>query len=254
MPTPRASDPSPQMSIAAPLPLGVTSGCELLDVYVGENRAPAEVLSRLRQHLPCGISLVSVDEIGLNAPSLQSQVRRAEYVVHILGVDAMALREAVVATLASRVLALRVQTRDEGPALRPATAHCRSPAGGVPRRSRPYACVLRAEPERAARADQVAALLGLAEGASDRARRTRSRGSASRAAGLSPVRRGRRMTCAPLSRPPRRDRIQPPRPRARAARTLPLNETGRRQAERLREAPRRRAAHRGLLQPACARR
>src|SRR3972149_119048 len=37
--------PTPQISVAAPLPVGATSGCELADVYLSERVAPAEILS-----------------------------------------------------------------------------------------------------------------------------------------------------------------------------------------------------------------
>ena len=58
--------PSPHISIAAPLPQGVTSKCELLDLYLTDHLAPAETLRRLSEHLPCGMQPLACHEVGLN--------------------------------------------------------------------------------------------------------------------------------------------------------------------------------------------
>lgn len=75
--------PAPQMSMAALLPQGVTSDDEVMDVFVSERVDPARVLERLAPHLPPGISLLRVEEVGPSTASLQSQLRWAEYEVEI---------------------------------------------------------------------------------------------------------------------------------------------------------------------------
>lgn len=156
--------PSPQISIAAPLPQGVTSTCELLDLYLADTLSPADVLRRLSEHLPCGIRPVTGEEVGLNAPSLQSQVRLAEYVVNVSGADTGAIRKAIAAALSARTLPTeyRRETRVKEYDLRPLILDLRLTDGeGGPT----VTMRLRAEPERTARADQVAVLLGLPEDA-----------------------------------------------------------------------------------------
>ena len=71
--------PTAQMSVATLLPLGVTSDCELLDVFLAERREPREAHEDLRRALPEGIEVLSVEEVGVNAPSLQSLVTWAEF-------------------------------------------------------------------------------------------------------------------------------------------------------------------------------
>jgi radical SAM-linked protein len=156
--------PSPHISIAAPLPQGVTSTCELLDLYLTDHLSPTDTLRRLSDHLPCGIKPLAGHEVGLNAPSLQSQIRVAEYVVNVSGADTGAIRKAIAAALSARTLPTEYkrETRVKEYDLRPLILDLRlTDGGGGPT----VVMRLRAEPERSARADQVAALLGLPDDA-----------------------------------------------------------------------------------------
>jgi radical SAM-linked protein len=76
-------NPHPRIQLAAPLPLGVTGGSELMDVVVASPVAPGVVLSRLNAQLPPGISVLQVLPVPFELPSLQSQVRRAQYRVEV---------------------------------------------------------------------------------------------------------------------------------------------------------------------------
>ncbi|MEW6033516.1 MAG: TIGR03936 family radical SAM-associated protein [Chloroflexota bacterium] len=71
--------PHPRLSLAAPLALGVTSEAELMDVYLTRWVSPHNFLHSLRQQLPPGIQLLEANTIPPTVPSLQSQVRFAEY-------------------------------------------------------------------------------------------------------------------------------------------------------------------------------
>jgi len=71
--------PHPRISMAAPLALGVTSEAELMDVYLSRWIAPQNFLSGLRRQIGPGIQVTEASAIPVNAPSLQSQVRFAEY-------------------------------------------------------------------------------------------------------------------------------------------------------------------------------
>jgi len=154
--------PASQISIAAPLPRGVTSNCELLDVFFAETISIEEALRRIAPHLSTGIEASSAEEIGPNAPSLQSQVRWAEYEVMANGIDAPAVRRTICATLEARSLPSeyrrekKVREYDLRPLL--IDLHLLTDTEGCAVVMR-----LRAEPERTARADQVAAALDLPE-------------------------------------------------------------------------------------------
>jgi radical SAM-linked protein len=76
-------NPTPQISLAAPLPVGVTSSCELMDVYLWRRMDLRDFLRRVSRQVVPGTEIVAVREIGLREPSLQSQVRWAQYRVEV---------------------------------------------------------------------------------------------------------------------------------------------------------------------------
>jgi len=76
-------NPHPRLSLAAPLPLGVTSEAELMDVQVHKWVSPHFFTSALSEQLPAGIEIRQVYPVSLTLPSLQSQVRFAEYRVEV---------------------------------------------------------------------------------------------------------------------------------------------------------------------------
>ncbi|MCX5998631.1 MAG: TIGR03936 family radical SAM-associated protein [Chloroflexi bacterium] len=73
--------PHPRISLAAPLPTGVSSEAELMDINLQKTVSPHFFIKAVRQQLPKGIDLIEVQQIPPTSPSLQSQVRCAEYVV-----------------------------------------------------------------------------------------------------------------------------------------------------------------------------
>lgn len=75
--------PHPRISIAAPLPIGVTSEGELLDVVVQRRVSPYYFIKVVSGQMPRGIAIEGVVQVEMGAPSLQSQVRQAEYRVEI---------------------------------------------------------------------------------------------------------------------------------------------------------------------------
>jgi radical SAM-linked protein len=76
-------NPRPRMAIALPLPLGLTGTGELLDVTLSRPVPPHEVVCRISPQLPPELTLRGVEEVDLAAPSLQSQLRAAEYIVRL---------------------------------------------------------------------------------------------------------------------------------------------------------------------------
>ncbi|MEE9285254.1 MAG: TIGR03936 family radical SAM-associated protein, partial [Dehalococcoidia bacterium] len=75
--------PRPRLSIASALPIGVTSEAELLDVYLKRRLSPFYFLQRLEQQIPPAIRVLDARDIPVEWPSLQSQVRQAEYRVTV---------------------------------------------------------------------------------------------------------------------------------------------------------------------------
>lgn len=73
--------PRPRIALAAPLPVGVSSEAEQLDVVLSERVEPAALAKALRAQLPDGLRVLEVEELPLDWPSLQSLVRAAAYEV-----------------------------------------------------------------------------------------------------------------------------------------------------------------------------
>jgi radical SAM-linked protein len=75
--------PHPRISLAAPLAIGVTSSSELMDIYLERRLSPHFFIKSVKEQLPRGIDILEVAEVGVGLPSLQSQIRFAEYKVVI---------------------------------------------------------------------------------------------------------------------------------------------------------------------------
>jgi radical SAM-linked protein len=77
-------NPRPRFHIAAALPLGFTSRCEIADVWLTEEMPISSLLERLQKASPPGLSIQSIIEVPLNWPALQTQVSQAEYSIEFL--------------------------------------------------------------------------------------------------------------------------------------------------------------------------
>ena len=108
-------NPHPRISLAAPLALGVTSEAELMDVVITRYISPQYFTACVSQQLPLGIEIVQVYPIAPTLPSLQSQVRYAEYVVEVeMKEGPKYVTEALASLLAQEHLPWQHQ-RDTGP-------------------------------------------------------------------------------------------------------------------------------------------
>jgi radical SAM-linked protein len=73
--------PQPKINIAAALPLGFSSRCEVMDMKL-EREIPLEGLrEKLQRTLPTGIQVLDLESADERAPALQTQVVAAEYEV-----------------------------------------------------------------------------------------------------------------------------------------------------------------------------
>lgn len=152
-----------QISMAAPLPQGVTSDGELVEIYLSERVEPADALRAVSSRFPPGVEPLTVEEIGVSAPSLQSQLRWAVYEVEIPGYDESKVRAAVEELMAADTLPAeyRRETRVRQYDLRPLVLEL---AVQGSREGRTVLSMrLRAEPEMTGRADQVIMAMGLPE-------------------------------------------------------------------------------------------
>jgi len=75
--------PHPRISLAVPLAVGVTSQAELMDIFCTQWVSPHFFTAAVSQQLPPGIGILQVYPIAPAIPSLQSQVRFAEYQVEV---------------------------------------------------------------------------------------------------------------------------------------------------------------------------
>ena len=93
--------PRPKIALAAPLPVGVTSEAELLDIVLYRPVDVAEASAALELQLPEDLQLRQIESAPLRQPSLQSLVRAAEYKVTLEETRGCAsLRQAITDLLA----------------------------------------------------------------------------------------------------------------------------------------------------------
>jgi len=95
--------PQPKMNMAAALPLGFSSRCEVMDMKL-EQDIPLESLpTRLNSTLPSGLQVVDIEQVDERAPALQTQVVSAEYEVTFTEtVDGSELKRKVDSVIESR--------------------------------------------------------------------------------------------------------------------------------------------------------
>jgi len=94
--------PQPKIYIAAALPLGFSSRCEVMDMRL-ESDIPLDGLrEKLQNTLPTGIQVLNVESADERVPALQTQVVSAEYEVTLMGsIDGSDLRRKVDSVLGS---------------------------------------------------------------------------------------------------------------------------------------------------------
>jgi len=156
--------PHPKISLAAPLAVGVTSEAELMDIALSKQASPHFFTAAVNQQLPAGFEILQVVSIAENVPSLQSQVRFAEYAVELKTEKGQKEIASVIASVLSREQLPWVHQRDTGPRhydLRVLIddiwlVSCKDDRCNIGMR-------LRCDTRGAGRPEQVAAALGFAE-------------------------------------------------------------------------------------------
>jgi radical SAM-linked protein len=94
--------PQPKMNMAAALPLGFSSRCEVIDMKLEQDIQLESLPTRLNNTLPSGLQVVDVEQVDERAPALQTQVLSAEYEVTLTeAVDGSDLQQKVDSMIAS---------------------------------------------------------------------------------------------------------------------------------------------------------
>ncbi|MEX2226659.1 MAG: TIGR03936 family radical SAM-associated protein [Dehalococcoidia bacterium] len=152
--------PHPQIALAAPLPVGVTSDAELMDVFLETVMLPRAFSERVTPQLTVAVQILRVEEAGLTLPSLQAEVRAAAYDVDIDAPLDAAVARAVEELLAAETFPWEHKRDEETKAydLRALIHDITVEPGDGGLRLR---MLLRADNTGSGRPEQVAAALGL---------------------------------------------------------------------------------------------
>jgi len=76
-------NPRPRISIAAALPVGVTSEGEFLDIFLKRRLSGFYFLKQIEPQILPDLHVYGTEEIPIDSPSLQSLVRESEYLVTV---------------------------------------------------------------------------------------------------------------------------------------------------------------------------
>lgn len=99
--------PQPKLAIAAALPLGFSSRCEVLDMRLEHEIALEGLREKLQETLPTGIQVSTVERVDEKLPALQTLVASAEYQVTLrdslsaLSADSAELKRRIDSVVAS---------------------------------------------------------------------------------------------------------------------------------------------------------
>ena len=95
--------PQPKMNMAAALPLGFSSRCEVMDMKLEHDISLSDLPTRLNETLPSGLQVVGVEQVEERAPALQTQVASAEYEVSLTeAIDRSGLEERLESVIESK--------------------------------------------------------------------------------------------------------------------------------------------------------
>jgi radical SAM-linked protein len=97
--------PQPKMNMAAALPLGFSSRCEVMDMKLEHDIPLDDLPTRLNGTLPSGLQVVGIQQVDERAPALQTQVESAEYEITLAeSIDLPELERKVASVLESKAL------------------------------------------------------------------------------------------------------------------------------------------------------
>jgi len=151
-------NPRPRMQLAAALPLGFTSECEMADIWLLKKVEPGAARQAMEAKMASGIKILGVAQIDLSEPALQNRIAEAVYVAEL---TESADRDTLTTSIVHFLVAERVMRERRGKRydLRPLVLNL-SLADGAP--SAPVVEMrLSMTPGNTGRPDEVLAALGL---------------------------------------------------------------------------------------------
>lgn len=108
-------NPRPRLQFATATPLGITSECELLDVWLREGVSPGAIPERLTPLSPGDLWISQAIEVPIASPSLPTLVRAATYRIHFPdGLAPGQLSQRVESLLRAETLPLRQEKKKRG--------------------------------------------------------------------------------------------------------------------------------------------
>ena len=150
--------PQPKINLACPLPLGITSLAELVDIWLQEWHEPDALKASLNKAVPPGISVKQIDEVSISEPAIQTTIQSARYQVNYHAeIDFNELRARVESMLAKNEIVR--QRRNKQYDLRPLVLELRINLTG--NESAVIEMLLSASEGKTARPDEVMLELGL---------------------------------------------------------------------------------------------
>jgi len=75
----RGFSPHPRFQFASALPVGYSSECEVIDIWLERRVDLLDLMRTMRSQSPTGLTILQVAEVPLTAPYPQSTLRAAEY-------------------------------------------------------------------------------------------------------------------------------------------------------------------------------
>jgi radical SAM-linked protein len=77
-------NPHPRLNLASALPLGFTSECEVIDVWLEQEMSLEEVNAALQPALPPGLDVIEIQAVDPHQPALQSELEASEFILTLL--------------------------------------------------------------------------------------------------------------------------------------------------------------------------
>ena len=94
--------PQPKINQATPLPLGMLSQYELVDIWLDDDLEPRDVMQRLNQTPQPGLPIQSIIEVDNSEPALQATLLSSTYLLHFYDAqDEQVLKQKIEEALSS---------------------------------------------------------------------------------------------------------------------------------------------------------
>lgn len=105
----------PRLQLATPLPLGISSECEIIDVALREviEYNEEDLIEQLHAVSPTGLQIYKIESVAIDEPAMQTRVRSAEYRIRFEdGIDPTVLQEHIDTILnAEQILKTKIRRK-----------------------------------------------------------------------------------------------------------------------------------------------